>query len=99
MSNSETQEYTLATTQWRSTANIVVQLQSGRSIAHFPLEFLRRGGDHTWLYIFYVLKEVLELNETETWTVIDQDTKPIDPSEPPVEGYYQFVVHGEFIRR
>jgi len=99
MSSLQTQEYALATTQWKSTANIVVQLQSGLSIAHFPLEFLRHGGDHSWTYILYVLKELLDFNETETWTVINQNAKSIDPSELPIEGYYRLVVEGEDIRR
>ena len=99
MSSPNTQEYALATAQWKSTANIFIHLQSGRAIAHFPLEFLRRGGDHSWPYIFYVLKEMLELDERDAWTVIDEDAQPIDQSAIPVEGSYQLMVRGEHILR
>ena len=89
-----TQEYTLATVKWRSKVNVVIELPSGKPIAHFPWEFLRNSGDCSWSYIQAVLNDLIELDGFGTSIAQPGTTNGIDYSMPPEPGVYELRIHG-----
>jgi hypothetical protein len=86
--------YDLAVASWRTPEVVTITSRSGHAIAHFPLGFIRRGGDNTWSYVLSVVED-LTVRECELpWVIKDQDDVRVDPSDAPWQGTFVYEPSG-----
>lgn len=86
--------YDLAVASWRTPDVVTITSRSGHAIAHFPLAFIRRGGDNTWSYVLSVVED-LTVRECELpWVIKDQDDVRVDPSDAPWQGTFVYEPSG-----
>lgn len=84
--------YQLASDFWEGPSVIVRASDSrGDRIATFPIDFLRRGGDNTWSYVYGVIAElVVHEGPASRSVILDEKGKEVDHGQAPSAGQFFF---------
>ena len=45
---------------WKSTENVIVLSLNGQAIAKIPIEFIARGGDSSWGFVYDVVQQLVK---------------------------------------
>nr|ODO04312.1 hypothetical protein L204_00670 [Cryptococcus depauperatus CBS 7855] len=90
----EREEYPLAVHFWGSPEIVAVHSDHGTRIAVFPLEFIRKGGDNTWSYVLYVVRQLIVLEPGQSCQLQNEDGIELDLNEAPQAGSFRFHVEG-----
>nr|ODN86712.1 hypothetical protein L203_03960 [Cryptococcus depauperatus CBS 7841] len=91
---SDTDDYALAVRLWGSPEIVAVHSDHGTRIAVFPLEFIRKGGDNTWSYVLYVVRQLIVLEPGQSCQLQNEDGIELDLNEAPEAGSFRFHVEG-----
>jgi hypothetical protein len=83
--------YSLTTRLWPTLGAIEIQDANGQRIVALSIEFLQRGGVHSWAYV----KDVTACCVVEEGRVANLDGTVVDESSAPVAGIYRFLRSGE----
>jgi hypothetical protein len=84
-----TVQYPLAVDHWRETDIICIRSQIGTTIASFPLEFVRRGGDDTWQYVLCVVGQLVDHPPEQLGVIKSEDGTPVNLAEAPCVGSFR----------
>ena len=87
--------YSLAVDHWRNTESIVIRSRSGKHIASFPLDFIQRGGDNTWRFVLYVIKQLVKQSTDAEGIIEGSKGIQVDQDDMPRGGNFSFVQSGQ----
>lgn len=86
--------YDLAVASWRQSPVICIVTVTGKAIAYFPLEFVKRGGHPEWLYIVLALEQITRHAAEEQWWLQCSNGNPVPLPECPSAGTYVYRCQG-----
>nr|ODN73617.1 hypothetical protein L203_06670 [Cryptococcus depauperatus CBS 7841] len=91
---SRMKDYPLATSLWTNSSSVVIRSDYDTRIAVFPLDFIRQGGDNTWSYVLYVVRQLVVLEPDQLGQLQDENGAALDLNEAPKAGTFRFHIEG-----
>jgi hypothetical protein len=91
-----TVRYDLAVASWRTSEVVTITSRAGHAIAHFPLAFVRRGGDNTWSYVLSVMEDLTTRESALPWVIKDQEDVLVIPNDAPWQGTFVYEPNGTY---
>nr|ODN89885.1 hypothetical protein L204_06162 [Cryptococcus depauperatus CBS 7855] len=87
-------DYPLAISFWKDSSLVEINSDHGTFIAAFPLDFIRQGGDNTWSYVLFVVRQLVVLEPDQLGQLQDENGVELDLNEAPKAGTFCFHVEG-----
>nr|ODN94504.1 hypothetical protein L204_04637 [Cryptococcus depauperatus CBS 7855] len=91
---SRMKDYPPAISFWKDSSSVVIDSDHDTRIAIFPLDFIRQGGDNTWSYVLYVVRQLVVLEPDQLGQLKDENGAELDLNEAPEAGTFRFHIEG-----